>query len=533
MLQGKNILVIGARSGGYGESIAQAAQRAGARVFGTSLNPEDPREQAYFKELDVELISVPLRYDFERRKGVFDSFKLVEHALREMGVHKLDAVVHAVAGGFARQPSVMKAVGDILKGKQTFFDMATVVRRNVYYVNAGSFEDTITAISNLTDASTQYLALTYRGDLPYFISHTKQYLERIAQRMARRGKRTLILALPEAWTQSSQFFTGIELAVVYNYLHDLRDAAVRSPEDISAAFSRMRRSLAEIEGSEQLLGELQIFLEKKWHFITHSSNAELSRTVYELFTQLRNNGTFAALRKTVEIVSDFVREASAILVVREFISAGRYQPGDVRQIHYHDLVGKTTVGIAKPREQRPLPPLIKREWRYFEKDEIRQTLSMYGENFLFLDRVVMEAGAFRNGMLGFGRYTVPTPEENPILRDHFVGMPLFGGHLQMEAVAQFGTFMIMKLLKDPRLIPILTGTEFPELNTMAPPGETLTMVGVIGFTDKRDLWLEAFLENRFSRSKGIIRGMVLNQRLVRKMMASFYLDKSEDDSLTR
>ena len=143
----------------------------------------------------------------------------------------------------------------------------------------------------------------------------------------------------------------------------------------------------------------------------------------------------------------------------------------------------------------------------------------------------MESGDFRNGMMGFGRFTVPTPEENPILKDHFVGMPLFGGHLQMEAVAQFGTFMIMKLLKDRRLVPILTGTEFPDLNTMAPPGETLTMVGVIGFTDKRDLWMEAFIENRFARSKGLIRGMVLNERVVRKMTASFYLDSRATDDV--
>jgi 3-hydroxymyristoyl/3-hydroxydecanoyl-(acyl carrier protein) dehydratase len=110
-------------------------------------------------------------------------------------------------------------------------------------------------------------------------------------------------------------------------------------------------------------------------------------------------------------------------------------------------------------------------------------------------------------------------------------MPLFGGHLQMEAVAQFGTFMIMKLLKDRRLVPILTGTEFPDLNTMAPPGETLTMVGVIGFKDKRDLWMEAFIENRFARSKGLIRGMVLNERVVRKMTSSFYLDSRATDDV--
>ena len=91
----------------------------------------------------------------------------------------------------------------------------------------------------------------------------------------------------------------------------------------------------------------------------------------------------------------------------------------------------------------------------------------------------------------------------------------------MEAVAQFGTFMMLKVFKGRRLVPILTGTEFPDLNTMAPPGETLTMVGVIRILNKRDLMMEAFIENRYARSKGIIRGMILNERVFRKMLASF------------
>jgi 3-hydroxymyristoyl/3-hydroxydecanoyl-(acyl carrier protein) dehydratase len=106
-------------------------------------------------------------------------------------------------------------------------------------------------------------------------------------------------------------------------------------------------------------------------------------------------------------------------------------------------------------------------------------------------------------------------------------MPLFGGHLQMEAVAQFGTFMILKLAKDKKLVPILTGTEFPDLNTMAPPGETLTMMGYIRIHGKRSLWLEAFIENRFARSKGIIRGIMVGERVVRKMMASFQSEEEE------
>ncbi len=107
-------------------------------------------------------------------------------------------------------------------------------------------------------------------------------------------------------------------------------------------------------------------------------------------------------------------------------------------------------------------------------------------------------------------------------------MPLFGGHLQMEAVAQFGVFMILKLLKDKRLVPILTGTEFPDLNTMAPPGEVLRMMGTIHLTEKRNLVLAATIENRFARSKGTIRGMVVNQRVIRKMLSAFNLNHAED-----
>ena len=146
---------------------------------------------------------------------------------------------------------------------------------------------------------------------------------------------------------------------------------------------------------------------------------------------------------------------------------------------------------------------------------------MYGDNFLFLDRVVMEVGELRDGGMGFGSFTVPSPSENPIMKDHFVGMPLFGGHLQMEAVAQFGTFMILKCVGDRRVVPILTGTEFPDLNTMAQPGEKLAIMGIIRLQQKRQLTLEAFIENRYARSRGIIRGMILGERIVRKMMSSF------------
>lgn len=528
MLEHKNILVIGARAGGYGASIARAAHAAGARVFGTSLTPGDPREQDFFTEIGTTLIDVPLRFDSDHRDRVLDDLQRIGKWLNDNGVDKLDAVIHTVAGGFPRQPSVMKAVGDILKGKQTFFDMATAVKRNVYYVNAGSFDDTINGLSGLTHDGTQYVALTYRGNLPYFISPTKQYLEDLAARQARKGKRTLIAALPEAWTQSSQFFTGIEIAVLHNYMRELRGRTNVAP-DVEPAFVAMERSLAELKGFEALLADIQEFIDREWSAISHDSDLGLlSRIVQDLFTGLRNKGTFPTLRRAVEIISDFVREASGVIVAKTFIGGNQYQAGDVRQAYYRDLLGGTSIGLAKSRERKVRRPSKGGKWICYEKDEIRKTLYMYGNNFLFLDRVVMEESGLRDGFVGFGRFTVPTPEENPILKDHFVGMPIFGGHLQMEAVAQFGTFVMLTLLKDKKLLPILTGTEFPDLNTMAPPGETLTIMGLIRIPERRNLTLEAFIENRYARSKGIIRGMILNERVVRKIMSSFSSGDRED-----
>ncbi len=521
MLNGKNVLVIGARAGGYGAAIARAAVEAGAGVFGTTLNPEDPKEQAFFKELGVTLLDVPLRFDANRRNQVFESLAAIERRLRDHGVNSLDAVVHTAAGGFPRHPSVMKSVGNILKGKQTFFDMATAVKRNVYYVNAGSFADTIDGLSGICHEQTQYVALTYRGALPYFIAHSKRYLERLAARLARQGKRTVIAALPEAWTQSSQFFTGIEIAVMQNYLRDLKGVTSVS-DTVKPFFREMEEGLVRLEGLDKTVAELETFLAEEWQAITLSENSKvLADRVGALFHTMRWNGTFQTLRRAAEIISNLVREAGGVIVVEEFLTHGRYEPGEVRQVYYRDLAGSTRIEKAEPSERRIVQGAVNREWLEFDKDDIRQTLSMYGENFLFLDRVVMETGEVRHGMIGFARYTVPTPEVNPILKDHFVDIPLFGGHLQMEAVAQLGTFMVLKLLKDHRLVPILTGTEFPDLDTMAPPGETLTIMGIIRIEAKRELRFEAFIENRYARSKGVIRGMVVNQRVIRKMLTSF------------
>jgi 3-hydroxymyristoyl/3-hydroxydecanoyl-(acyl carrier protein) dehydratase len=521
MLNGKDILVIGARKGGYGASIAAAAVESGARVFGTTLNPEDAREQEFFRDIGTTLLDVPLRYDGEHRDQVFEDLARVEASLTGHGVTRLHAVIHTVAGGFPRRPSTMKAVGDILKGKCTFADMATPVKRNVYYVNAGSFADTVEGLEKLTDDATHFVALTYRGELPYFIEDTKRYMERLAVRLARHGKRTLIAALPEAWTQSSQFFTGIEVAVLHGYMEDLKG---RRPVDerFAKMFGRMEEALAEIEGFEELQEQLRGFFRDQWPSISPGADMGLLyNTIRNLYGPMRKEGSFRILRRAVETVSKFIRDASGLILVADLIGNGGYDPGDVRQVRWRDLLGGGTIGVAEPREERPKAPALIRKWMTYEKDEIRQVLNMYGEHFLFIDRVIMETGRPYDGAMGFGSFTVPSPDENPIMKDHFVGMPLFGGHLQMEAVAQFGTFMLLKALGDRKLFPILTGTEFPDLNTMAPPGEKLTMMGVIRMPEKRHISMEAFVENRYARSKGIVRGMILAERIVRKMMSSF------------
>ncbi len=528
MLEGNAILVIGARDGGYGASIAHAAATAGAHVYGTTLNPKDPREQEFFKGINVKLLDVPLKFDVDKRSAALDTLKTVQARLRDHGVERLDAVIHTVAGGFPRQPSVMKAVADILKGVSTFSDMATQVKRNVYYVNGTSFEDMVQGLDGIGYEGTRYLALTYRGRLPYFISSTKKHLEKLAVKLARSGRNTLIAALPEAWTQSSQFFTGIEIAVLHNYWRDLHGRDCVS-EDLAPAFARMEGALAEIQGLADLVSGLTPFLEGKWSELgPDSDTAKFAGLVQGLFKQLRSDGTFPVLRRCVEVISDFVREACGVIVVRDFLSGGKYQPGDVRQVHYSDLAGMTPIGLASPREEKPAVAAVSGKWIHYGKEEVRKTLDMYGENFLFLDTVTMEEGPFHDGFRGYATFVVPRPAQNPILRDHFVNMPLFGGHLQMEAVAQFGTFMILKLLQAKKLIPILTGTEFPDLNTMAPPGEKLTIMGIIHIPEKRRVRLEAFIENRFARSKGYISGMLLNERLMRKMMASFQNPDAEE-----
>jgi 3-hydroxymyristoyl/3-hydroxydecanoyl-(acyl carrier protein) dehydratase len=416
----------------------------------------------------------------------------------------------------------MNAVGDILEGKSTFSDLATPVKREVHYVNAGSFEDSIEWLEGITDPDTVFMALTYRGELPYFIYPTKIQLERIALRMASKGKRTLIAALPEAWTQSSQFFKGIEIGVLGNYLEYIRNQQTVS-EDIAPLHRPMEDELAQIKDIETLLQRVEAFIQGPWSAIGRSSEpGEVTRLVDRLFKEMRSDGSFPDLRKSVEIISRFVREASGWLVVREFLHKRAFDPGDVRQIYYSDLMGLTEIKKAPKRPDKTTERIeISEEWYRYGRDEISETLSMYGDNFLFVDEVIMEAGPFHEGFMGFGRFTVPSPDDNPILKDHFVGLPLFGGHLQMEMAGQVGTFMVRKLTEAHGLMPILTGSSFPALNTMAPPGETLKVRISVSLPEKRNLTAEALIENQFATSKGKIRGMLVAERVLRKMLRSF------------
>ncbi len=51
------------------------------------------------------------------------------------------------------------------------------------------------------------------------------------------------------------------------------------------------------------------------------------------------------------------------------------------------FVGHTPIERSKPREPVLVGPVKNRKWLEFDKEDVRSTLSMYGKNFLFLDRV--------------------------------------------------------------------------------------------------------------------------------------------------
>ena len=95
-LTGKDILIIGARAGGYGETLAKACIESGARVFGTTLNPDDEREKNFFESLGAVLLDVPLVYDSAQAEHLPEQLSKIEKRLRDLGVTRLHALLHTV-----------------------------------------------------------------------------------------------------------------------------------------------------------------------------------------------------------------------------------------------------------------------------------------------------------------------------------------------------------------------------------------------------------------------------------------------------
>ncbi len=105
-------------------------------------HPGDPREQAFFADIGTTLIDVPS--DLTAITGIACAriSSVSEMAERQRRGQARRSDTHG-RGRVSAAAVGHEAVGDIHKGKQTFYDMATAVKRNVNYVNAGSFEDTI------------------------------------------------------------------------------------------------------------------------------------------------------------------------------------------------------------------------------------------------------------------------------------------------------------------------------------------------------------------------------------------------------
>lgn len=105
----------------------------------------------------------------------------------------------------------------------------------------------------------------------------------------------------------------------------------------------------------------------------------------------------------------------------------------------------------------------------FDRNQLLRILP-YGEKFLFLDEgIVLDSENH-----GRGTYIVPLPEDNEIIRCHFPDLPLFPGHLQMEAVAQLAAlvFLVKYGTSGKMTMPVLT-TSYGELNTIAQPGDVI------------------------------------------------------------
>lgn len=94
----------------------------------------------------------------------------------------------------------------------------------------------------------------------------------------------------------------------------------------------------------------------------------------------------------------------------------------------------------------------------------------HGPEFRFVDRLL----ELDPGKRGVGEYTVRGDE--PFLRGHFPGQPLFPGVLQVEAAAQLAGTVAQS---DPRLTPLpglkLTALRGVKILGTAKPGETVRL----------------------------------------------------------
>ena len=94
----------------------------------------------------------------------------------------------------------------------------------------------------------------------------------------------------------------------------------------------------------------------------------------------------------------------------------------------------------------------------------------HGAEFRFLDRLTK----LEPGQSGAGEYTVRGDE--PFLRGHFPGQPIFPGVLLVEAVAQLAGVVAQS---DPKLPPLkklkLTALRNVKISGTARPGETLQL----------------------------------------------------------
>jgi len=98
----------------------------------------------------------------------------------------------------------------------------------------------------------------------------------------------------------------------------------------------------------------------------------------------------------------------------------------------------------------------------------------HGPEFRFLDRII----ALDPGQTGTGEYTVRGDE--PFLRGHFPGQPIFPGVLLVEAAAQLAGCVAQS---DPQVPPLanlrLTGIKGAKILGTAKPGETITLQAAV------------------------------------------------------